>query len=1436
LSAAELELLHRNLRLRLPFGEIALREARCPEFPRLPPDEPHGDPDPPRRTCVRFEKLESGAGKNPRKQGRLLFEVHDATGALASRSVVHEVGGFRGLDCGFETVITLPAPSTAVELTLVHFAEPAEVEAISVDGTSAARARMTAPRRQPEILRLTGAALGRVVIRAKLDETLLLAACFEARPRSAQPRSDDEAGLRSRLPTARSARRVAGAAAPVLVAGTSGRGRCLAYDVQLLEGHRFVEVRAGVPAVLAIALRRQKAVDARLLTDVSGTQIARFTGRDVDEVVLYTGAPASSLVICLDVAPDPKKDEQAWAAEPFIAKGIQMPVRELDSALASTADEDARASSRLLASETFDSAAFHDVAEFVNAAAADAADVSPVWMSTVTREDAADPFVELRAWPYALALLVDAQWRRMLGFGFLDVAANLTAGDAYDYRITGRFRRRDVEETLHGFHAVPRGTQLPTLFALGPIELRTPLPQTVELLPAVPTNALTATGRKGIALTGSPCLTITFPEPVESVVLELEPGSNLSWSASTTELVPGLTINTFGGTLPGDRRVTIEPGDPVDAIQLAGTGFFYGVREVFSPPSSKPDDIVTSSVVLEGIVFHDTPAPSPPAFLGTLNLQQPTVAADPATRPDPPASLGFRLNWLPPPPTGSSGPLPWPTDLGAFPPFDVLGFLLERRSVDTAGAFEPMDGVGTESVIFGSRSGAREPPPLRPGIDLEEVFPEAPAPTPPIPVFMSVDDVLITAESGGPPPGSLHQYRVFSIDAIGRRSSTARLGSVVRLEKRQPPPKPVGPATTPPAGAIAPSGVRARVLQAADPDLAPADKTLLGTNQNAVVLEWGWTQTERDRDPTATEFRVYWQPLPPDIVTGRLTGAPSLVGGLYEIAATLDRTLPADAMKGRNIAAPDYPFKVASHSAGQSITVRLEPSILQPSRIPGPADFEFRPLLTGAELRPAAWAERTAVVPITAADSYEYVFRDRLTLDATHPRVRVWTGVSAADDQTYIADELAAAVTNGGRPGNESSIAAADAAARFLGRPTFTVPPPLAAVPEFVTDEPAGDEVLARIDLPALLPAVTIPAGHRVQLERVGVNALVACISARADNRIGATLPDGNTQSYTLANTADQSAFLAQIRTGTPARVEGRFLMDFLLRFGTALEQLWQAALPAPASFGVLTDTLPAAAERYIHRIRLVDQAGHVSAGAAIVPRIVRVPSLRSPAPPRLSVPASSTNALTVDARVRDAFDLAWLLLFTTSADAAANGNGELAAPAQLLRLPNRRDLYPNDGLRLRLADGTLLAPTTVVTVSSGTVDPPDRVLSATVTAGYGRRVTLWGVAVTRDGLPSRFAGPVVALTGPTPLVPPTLTVTSAAGVDAADWDSLTVPAQLALERSVDGGTTWQQVSPWLPETVTEYSLPSTTGTVRYRTVLRADRGRTATGPAVTPS
>jgi len=1081
----------------------------------------------------------------------------------------------------------------------------------------------------------------------------------------------------------------------------------IAYGIRLPQPHRVVEIHAGVPAALAIALRAGKAVAARALTAPSGTQSVHFSELGADEVQLYVTTLISALEVCLDIAPDPDKEEADWANAKLIAEHLQIPVRTLVPALTTPGDEEALAKSRLINGEDFDAEAFDSVAELLNAAATGA----PQWATTITKEEPGDPFVELRSWSYALALLVNPAWRRMLGFGLLDRPDDLVMGNAYDYRITGRFRRREVDERMHGFHTVPRGTTLPETFTLGAVSLGTPLPAVVDLRPAPAPDALTATGRKGIALDGDPCLTLSFPSAVQHVTLELDDGAALTYRAVTSEFLPGLPSHTFTGALPAERRVTIETPDPVDRIELAGTGFLFAVCE-----GPGPDDVVTRSAVVSGVVFEDTPPPAAPATLDTGNLQEPVLPGVPA---QPPAPLGFTLRWTPPPAAGIPADLPWPPDLGAFPPFDALGFLMERRRVDTGGAFAPLD-----MLVFGSRGSRGDPPALRPGTDLETAFPEDAPPQPPVLAFMSLDDVLADA-----PPGSEHQYRIASVDPIGRRSPTPIEGAVVRLEKHRAPPPP--------------AAVRASVLQQDDPELSAADRALLAASANAIVLEWSWTDRERGQDRLATEFRVYWQPMPPDAVQGAVTGPAVVAGALLEVPAQLDRPLEADAMRGRYLTLPDHPFKVAAHTAGQTITIQLEPSALDPSLMPASAVFEFRPVLTGAEQRPPAWAERTAVIPITADEQYRHVFRDVLTLDANHPRARVWAGVSAADDQSYVPD----AFPGGGRPGNESAVAAAPAAARYLGRPVFTVLPPSPDVPELVTAEPVGDAVTVAFDLAALLPAAPVPPGHLVQLERVALGTVVSCLGANADETFRADLPDGTTASYTLGNPGDRAALHAQIRTGTPARVEGRFLVDFLLRFATALEPLWHAVLPAPVPFGAVTDTLPRDAERHVHRIRLVDPAGHASAGTAVVPQIVRVPSLRSPGPPELKAPSSRTAALDVEARVRDAFDLTHVLLFTDDQDSLPPPGDTTRIAAQLLRLPNRRDLYPSDGIRLRLADGTLLAPAAILDAATGAADPPDRVLTVTLAPGPGRRVAVWGVALTRDGVPSRLSGPVVALT-----------------------------------------------------------------------------------------
>jgi hypothetical protein len=1384
------------------------------------------------QTCFAFGRLERGRHPNPVQTPVGTFTVFDQRGR-AAETVVRRLGTLIGLDCVVRVVIALEQPVAGARIALASFAAPVTVRARNAGGADVDVATLPASHR-PETASLWGPDITELEITAPKDEALLLEICLT--PEGGRRHAPDERVVRGPEEPA--------GPVPSSRLVVSHRPTCFCYRIRLDAPHQVVDVTTGTPAVLAIALREGKAVDAQYLHDVGGSQLARFRGRGPDEVLLYTSRRLTALTICVDERLRPADEAREWAGVPYIATGIQVPVRAVDPGLATAADEYARASSRLIAGEALDAPTFVDLAATLNGAL-NAGEASPMWYTMRTRERPEDPFIDIRPWPYGLAMNMVCEWRRAMGFGYFDAGTELAAGGRYDYRVTGHFFRRDLEEQLLGFHTVPVGTMLPWTFYIGTVRFSCAGACTVELYPPLSATALSGFARKGIALNagfiGSPSLAITFDAPVSRVVLELEPArtASLDWSAHTSDYILGLPGTAMSGTVAGSSRVTLDFAEPVNTLELRGNGFLYGIR-VLPPTSGDPADLVTVSVVIPDVQYSPTGAPPPPAALGTTNLQEPILPIDPqVTTQSPPQPLGFELHWQPPAPSGGTPPT-WPVDLGAVPPTDVVGFQIERRRVDTGGSYEPLGDHAMPILYFGNRGSRPEPEPLGWGANLLAIYPEIVTPEPPVDPWITAQDVLRSAAvPGGPPPGSLHQYRILSLDAVGRRSSVPTEGSVVRLEKHLAPPPPPGPDETPPAGVLRPSGVRARVLQASDPDLADADFVLLGGSTNAVVLEWGWTAEERARDSFATEFRIYWHDQPPDVVRGTLVDPATLVGAHHQMGCTLDQSLPADALKGRYLRAPDYPFKVASHPAitdGVAFTIELEPAVLQLGAVPAAATFECTPMLTGAELRAAAWTERTDVVAIGPGDPPPYVFRDRLTLDATHPRARVWVGVSSADSQAYVPDELPASAANGGRPGNESCIAAAVAEARYIGQPTFTVPAPLPDIPEDVSPEPVGATVAVTRELPALLPAVVIPAGHQVVVDHLEVGLLSAALSKRDDGTVGALFPDTSTASYTLANPADHAALRAQIATGEAARIENRFLMDLLLRYPVKFESAWSRALPLPVPFGAVTDTLPAKAERWLHRIRLVDEAGHISQGAAIVPRLVRVASTRAPGAPELTMPNVSSDTLDLLARARDAYDLKWLVLFALVETDVSPLGARVRQKAQLLRTINRLDLYPNDGLRLRLADGSMLSPSAAVDIgATGTSVPPDIEILTAIICGYEKRASVWAVTMTRDGIPSRVSGPATALTGPRPIVVPVLQVVAAAGVDTATWATPAVPAEFRLERSTDGEVTWDAVSPWLPPDATSFARDGS-GTRAYRLVLRGRRGQPlAHSPAVVP-
>jgi hypothetical protein len=367
------------------------------------------------------------------------------------------------------------------------------------------------------------------------------------------------------------------------------------------------------------------------------------------------------------------------------------------------------------------------------------------------------------------------------------------------------------------------------------------------------------------------------------------------------------------------------------------------------------------------------------------------------------------------------------------------------------------------------------------------------------------------------------------------------------------------------------------------------------------------------------------------------------------------------------------------------------------------------------------------------------VLRDRLTLTADQPADALWIGVSTADDQPYVADQLAPAET---RPGNESAIVPVLASGRYAGRPVLEIPPPLAAVPQLRTPEPGAEPVHFPLDLSPFLPPGALAAA-RVRHERVSAGALIAACRTTSDGRVLARPVEpfaaGDIeQEIPVPNPDDRAELVAAIQAARSTQVDDRFLV-YLAGQHRYRDRLFVAAHDDPRPPGPFAETLPGAADRWVYRVRSVDAAGHVSAGSATARVVVRVPSLLAGAPP-LRAPRQPADPPQV-LRIRVPADptLGHLLLF----HAPSVGIGPVEV-REVSRVPNRHDLLPDGGLWLRAPDGGLLAPTPIALDDPAVSVAADgtREVALTVPGGPGGRTRVWLATLTHDGIPSPLAGP----------------------------------------------------------------------------------------------
>jgi len=127
--------------------------------------------------CLDLTGFPTMAHPNPWTVGTYTFLVHDFSGTPAATADVVTWGGFTGINVGFETRIALAAPVDAVDITLVHFAAPATVEALDGGGAVVDTESMSAAGGTAETLHLSGGGIESLIVKAPQNEVLILETC-----------------------------------------------------------------------------------------------------------------------------------------------------------------------------------------------------------------------------------------------------------------------------------------------------------------------------------------------------------------------------------------------------------------------------------------------------------------------------------------------------------------------------------------------------------------------------------------------------------------------------------------------------------------------------------------------------------------------------------------------------------------------------------------------------------------------------------------------------------------------------------------------------------------------------------------------------------------------------------------------------------------------------------------------------------------------------------------------------------------------------------------------------------------------------------------------------------------------------------------------------------------------------------------------------------
>jgi hypothetical protein len=1106
-----------------------------------------------------------------------------------------------------------------------------------------------------------------------------------------------------------------------------------------------ITVRQNIEAKLgfSFALYKGKVVSA-VMPKNSGIFTLEFMATAIDAIVTYVLDP-QVINYCVYIQPE---EEAAWNNVPYIVKGIQLPIAELDPTLHNPDEEFEKAKSRLLPGEDIDPAEFKELVEFLRPTVKTNAYPRHIDKIVLLRAEETASFEELNATAPLLSLISHPKWRRVMGFGWFDQDTSLQEGQRYEYRITGFFPIEDLHDRVYGFHTISSNTILTSSFSLGDLTLRFSQPPRVELVPGTSLDGLQQLSRRGIALQMADqffwpfpsienwSLVIDFPFPVQQLQFEMLQGHNLEFEAwNYNDPV------VSGQPLPAGEIVPIDFPSPIIQLRLKGSGFLFTIRITQALRGMKQ-----VSMLLPPMLFTNTPRPATPAFFEAKNLQEiPPLVPQSDTIPTSSQrlELGFRLQWEA---SLQNGLTYWPPDETNAPPVESTLYQIEHRQIPSL-TWSPI--LPEENWIIGHRRSNEDKAAIHYGADLMQLFPEMPSPEASINKNMRWDDVFDFSVNGGPvirpvpELGTTHQYRIRAIDIIGRPSDNFKESNQLDLQKLLPPPVPVGP--KPVINDIpnfaSPNGVHARLLVKDASDLTAEEIVLLGSDNNVVILKWGWHKQQQDMDPFAKEFRVYRRNQSLDSIPGQLVSILNLSPGRFEGSFQLETAIRANAVKNSFIELGGYPFYVESNEAGTAIKMILQrriPDVNGQLSAPAIGPVNIPVLISSDRLQPQGWSERIGIVPITDSTAFSFELRNALNLSITHTRDELWFGVSTSDDQPYVEDKL---FPTHNRKGNESPIVPVRVQGKFQGRPQFDIPPPMEDVPRLLTPEPETGLIRFEIEVVNFLEPGTLSGVTHIRLERTDAGTVFNQYRVTAENRIMAigrssVQPDVE---VTIPNPGDKNNIVEALKKVNASSLADRYLV-FLAGSHPYRTSFFEPVTANPVNFGTIADTFLPQTNRFVYRIRTGNAAGLMSSGDAMLKLVLRVPSLKPGPVPELVPREKSTPPGLIQLRIVPDENTTHVVIFY--AEASSRTAGPLSR-GSLLRIANHPDLYPDKLLRFRTPEGEFAHQLIKDLMDNDVTEDENgiKTVSFQLEENPGSSWRIWACTLTRDGIPCEPAG-----------------------------------------------------------------------------------------------